>query len=340
MSVRSITWSNRHVIRGGGFTLVELLVVIAIIGALVGLLLPAVQAAREASRRMSCSNNLRQLGIAAHNYHSAYSLLPPGSVAKQHPSSPTVPWTFYRWSALASLSPHLENTAAYNALDLTLPLYSANLAVTAQNVEGSRVMVPTFLCPSDGAQRLHDSFGPTNYAFTTGTGAGGGTPLDTDGTLYVNSKTRLEDITDGTSQTLIASESILGQAGAQARDPRVGYRFVFSAPLTDAGCNLAPTWNYSDPRGFSWVNGEYRNGLYNHYYLPNSQTADCIGVFLGGGFPTIYTPFGWKTARSRHAAGVNALRADGSVAFISDRVDLEAWRAMATRRGGEILAPL
>ena len=232
----------------------------------------------------------------------------------------------------------LENTAAFNALDLNRPLYTSSFGVSAENVDGVRVVVPTFLCPSDTSRRLHVNFGPTNYAFCTGSGVGGGTPLDTDGVFYVNSKTRLGDIVDGTSQTLILSESILGEPGMQNTNPQVGYRFVFSAPLSDAACSAAAVWNYTDPRGFSWANGEYRNGLYNHYYPPNSGQADCIGVFLGGGFPAIYTPFGWKTARSRHTRGVNGLKADGSVSFVSDTIDPSIWRAISTRSGGEVTA--
>jgi len=321
-----------------GFTLVELLVVLAVIGLLVGLTLPAVQAAREAARRMSCTNNMRQIGIAAHNHYAAQRSLPSGSIAKENPTAPTTPWTFYRWSALAMLSPYLENTAAYNILDLSLPLYGANFGVTPQNMEGVRVLVPTFLCPSDTGQRLNVNFGPTNYSFNSGSGMGGGTPLGTDGAFFVNSRLRLADISDGTSNTVALSESILGERGNSNNNSKVSYRFVFSSPLTDTACHNAFIWNYTEPRGFSWANGEYRNGLYNHYYAPNSTQADCIGVYLGGGFPTIYTPYGWKTARSRHNGGVNALHVDSSVRFISDSIDGMVWQAVSTRAGGEVAA--
>lgn len=329
---------RRTRVRRSAFTLIELLVVIAVISILVALLLPAVQAAREAARRMSCSNNMRQIGIAMHNHHAAMNKLPPGSVAKQYPNDPSTPWTFYRWSAFAMLSPYLENTAAYQILDLSKPLYNSSFGITAENVEGSKTVVPTFLCPSDNFRRLHASFGPTNYAFCTGTGIGGGTPIETDGIFFVNSKTRIGDILDGSSNTVALSESLLGQAGGQITDPRYGYRFTFSAPLSDRACANAPTWNYTDPRGFSWANGEYRNGLYNHYYVPNSTTADCISPYLGGGFPTIYTPFGWKTARSLHAGGINVLRADNSLTFVANSIDAAVWTSLATRAGAEVVS--
>lgn len=319
-----------------GFTMVELLVVIAVIGALVGLLLPAVQAAREAARNMQCSNNMRQIGIAMHNHHAAMNKLPPGAVAKEYRDVPATPWTFYRWSALAQLTPYLEQSNAYNTLELSKPLYSVTFSVTPENARGAKLMVPLFLCPSDRGERVHPEFGPTNYATCTGSGSGGGTPLQTDGVFYVNSETRITDIQDGSSHTVVMSESVLGVTGPTVRDPETAYRFTFATPLSEMACNAAVSWNYADPRGFSWVNGEYRNTLYNHHRVPNSPVADCIGVKLGGGADTIYTPFGWRSARSRHPGGVNVLRADGSLSFLTESIDLEVWQALATRNGREI----
>src|SRR5690348_5816655 len=136
--------------RSAAFTLVELLVEIAIIGVLVALLLPAVQAAREAANRMSCGNNLKQLGVATHNFEGTYKKLPVGSESHAMPGVPAWPHNFYRWSVLAHLTPFLEQTNAYNSLDLTQPLFAPPaFGISPQNQTAVQLIVPTFLCPSD-----------------------------------------------------------------------------------------------------------------------------------------------------------------------------------------------
>ena len=327
--------------RGGrrAFTLVELLIVVAIIGVLVALLLPAVQSAREASRRLSCVNNLRQLGIAAHNHVDARGAFPAGSIAREDPTAAHAPWTFYRWSALAQLSPYLENTAAYNALDMSRPLYGSNFSVTPENRAAVSLVIDLFLCPSDTGLQLSDTFGPTNYAFCSGTGIDGGSPSETDGISYANSATRIGQITDGTSKTALASESTLGVPRTEDHDPQDEYKFVLTAPLTEELCEKTPQWNVSDPRGFAWVSGEYRCALYNHYLPPNSSRPDCMGVYIGGEPSIRFSSYGWRTARSHHAGGVNILFADSSVHLTQERIDPAVWRAMSTRSGDTDAVP-
>src|SRR3954466_12480364 len=319
------------------FSLVELLVVIAIIGALVALLLPAIQSSRGAASRTSCANNLRQVGLAAQNYLSAKGHFPAGSVAKEFVAQPFVAWTLYRWSALAQLLPYLENSAAYGALDLSVPLYGANFKVRPENVESVKFYVAEFMCPSDLSRAVSTDFGPTNYTVNAGSGVGGGTPRETDGVFYMNSQVTPSKITDGLSKTAIASESRLGQPqDGTIHDPQTEYKFAFASPISDTVCAAANQWNMSDPRGFSWANGEFRCGLYNHYYTPNSSTPDCMGVQLGGGVQLQFTPYGWRTARSAHPGGVNLIFADGSLQFVAEAIDIEAWRAMSTIAGSEV----
>jgi prepilin-type processing-associated H-X9-DG protein len=167
------------------------------------------------------------------------------------------------------------------------------------------------------------------------------TPFETDGMFGINSRTRARDITDGRSKTVAFSESNLG-SGPKATTSRdgiqtdTGYGFVFTTPLTDAACSRPFYYNFTDLRGFSWANGEYRTTLYNHRRLPNSNTIDCLAALLSSTDPARqYAGYGWRTARSRHSGGVTAGMADGSVRFIGDEVDAAVWTALATKAGKE-----
>jgi prepilin-type N-terminal cleavage/methylation domain-containing protein/prepilin-type processing-associated H-X9-DG protein len=315
------------------FTLVELLVVIAIVGILIGLLLPAVQSARESGRRASCSNNLRQIGIAACAFLSEQQAFPCGSDSHAWAVAPSTPWTFFRWSALARLTPYLEDNSVCKMLDFSVPIYSANFNVTPQNAAGVATVIPTFLCPSDRHVIVSPLFAPTNYAACAGSGVNGGSPTKADGIFYINSHTRPEQIPNGLSHTALLSESILGNpdGSTSMNDPAVDYKFTLATPLTDGNCGGTFQWNVSDGRGFAWACGEFRCALYNHYYLPNQDTPDCLGAGLIGGVQTEYIDYGWRTARSRHLGGVNLVMADGSVSFIDNGITLPVWQAMAAR---------
>ncbi|MFO0790112.1 MAG: DUF1559 domain-containing protein [Pirellulales bacterium] len=335
-----------------GFTLVELLVVIAIIGVLVAILLPAVQSARETARRAQCLNNLKQLGIATHNYIAAERHFPPGLVAKTYPGQPNHPQTFYRWSSLAHLLPYLENQSIRDLLDLSLPLYmpGAGYPIAERNKLAVARVLPEFLCPSDFRQPVKSDWGPTNYVACAGSGAGGGTPFDTDGVFYVNSAITFAKIGDGSSHTAAMSESLLGEdgqldamSGFGAATPERHYKFTlgFAATpdLSDARCNGTKSFNSAlgngnDPRGFAWCSGEYRCALYNHYYPPNATNFDCItSVTIDPSIPPkkLYAAYGWRTARSPHPGGVNVLFADGSAQVIANDIDLSLWQDLSTR---------
>jgi type II secretory pathway pseudopilin PulG len=316
------------------------LVVIAIIGVLVALLLPAIQASREAARRSDCLNRLRQIALAQLNHESQRGAFASGSVSQPDPASARTPHSFYRWSALAQSLPFMENAPTYAQLDLTAPLYMANFQISPANRTAVATIVPGFLCPSDRQVRITSQFGPTNYAMCGGTGVGGGTPLDADGVFYINSQTRVADITDGTSNTLMASEGILGETPPPltpraTADPRLVYGFAMGFPLSTEACSVTELWNLSDPPGFAWANGEYRSAMYNHWTTPNARDFDCVTADTVGPPERQYAAYGWRTARSNHPGGVNAMHADGSGRFVDDGIELGVWQALGTRAGDE-----
>jgi prepilin-type N-terminal cleavage/methylation domain-containing protein/prepilin-type processing-associated H-X9-DG protein len=337
------------------FTLVELLVVIAIIGVLIALLLPAVQKAREAANRTSCKNNLKQLGLALHNYESTTKLFPPAFKSNQDadPIFAGLPAYFFSWSALAQLNPYLEQTNIYNAMDLKQPIYVPPLFnISPANQFAVQQIVPTFLCPSDKMEPVSVAYGepiigPTNYAVCLGTGTtnGGppfGSPWKADGMFQAKKANKIASITDGLTHTVAMSESLLGDGDESAfgpipGDPQLVYAYTgFGTPLNDSNCANSNLWNVENRRGFMWASGEIRCASYNHYYTPNAKIYDCISNDLTVG-EAMFTAIGFRAARSRHPGGVNVLLGDGSVQFMTDNVDLATWRAISTRSGAEVV---
>jgi prepilin-type N-terminal cleavage/methylation domain-containing protein/prepilin-type processing-associated H-X9-DG protein len=313
-----------------GFTLIELLVVIAIIAILIGLLLPAVQKVREAAARIKCQNNLKQLGLAMHNYHDVNTVLPPAYADRTGiPSG-----NFHRWSSFALVSPYLEQTAIYNKLDLNQSLYSAppetpGVLLRPVHAPWVALKIPIFLCPSDVRMEVQPGWAAANYMVNAGDGANGETAPGT-GPIFQNARINLLAITDGTSNTAMIAESLIGRGGTATaittrQDVEELFRFIpATSPLTDAACASAPV--IDTQRQARWADGAGTTHQYNHYYMPNDPTPDCSSR---AGF--------WKTTRSRHSGGVNIALCDGSVRFVRDSIAPATWRALGTRAGGEIV---
>lgn len=276
------------------FTLVELLVVIAIIGILVGLLLPAVQAAREAARRMVCMNNMAQLGLAIHHYEFDRGVLPPGVTNEKGPIRYEPIGNHVSWTV--KILPYMEQQSLYTKFDQEAGVYAtANLSLR-------KLRISSFLCPSNPNEFAtfdDQELGLTHYA---GCHNEIESPIDEGnfGVLYLNSKVKLSEISDGTSQTILASEKL-------AIQEKLGW----ASGARDTLRNTS---------GFEEIPKLVRGA--------NSSDDYPIGTLSVGGFG------------SYHTGGINTVNVDGSVRFISRSIDLEIFRLLGNRADGEPVSDL
>ncbi len=365
-----------------GFTLVELLVVIAIIGILVGLLLPAVQAAREAARRMDCQNRLKQIGLALHNYESTYKTFPYGRLSwdrhsRGRPFSGTytnylvhnsVTWYGNKPVHLAIL-PYQEQGNIYNLVDFagsSSPRLTVNGVPAHDNYEAFSKNVSIYSCPSDG----NNDGRPTavNYRYNFG----GSTPYQGANSWSDNNCLRgcaaitkgngaftygktfgFESFTDGTSSTVCFSERMVGSGRPTSALPTPADLITMPRRTTNGPIAVdlifndclnytprASNFNFFSPGrwllGSDWSNGwataAYTSTMYNHVAPPNWRGQDCGAA---SAVPDTPGEAAIISARSMHTGGVNTLAMDGSVRFVTENIDLDIWRALGTRAGGE-----
>jgi len=300
------------------FTLVELLVVIAIIGILVGLLLPAVQAAREAARRMQCSNNLKQIGLALHNYAGAHRSFPMGNLVQVNVN----PIRGDGWTWHARILPFVEQTALYNQVSPVIGTDQGTQNSALQLLAGRTTRLSFFQCPShpDGVTNTSkNGYQISNYNGVCGTTTFNSDQADAasdlayrgNGMFYLNSRVRFADVTDGTSNTFLVAEVQDDISGAPNRKPGGDRKYNFSG-----GGDGNPPTDVS----------EYLVGMENDDPI-NANTRDANGLFNGDG----------EYAGSYHVGGAQFLLSDGSVRFVSQNILMATYRALATRAGAEVV---
>ena len=334
--------------RQRGFTLVELLVVIAIIGILIGMLLPAVQQVREAARRITCANNLRQLGLAALNYESGNMKFPASWKSAPNPDS----GSFDGWSAQAQLLPYVEQANLSSEMDFTMS-YSwsgqplLNLGGNLAKAQTARV--PVYLCPSEvlDQQRLDDDGNPEHYPLNYAANVGVWFVYDPatretgDGALAVNKQNSIASFNDGTSNTLLFGE--VKAYNPYFRNAAMGGDLAMpSLPADVAGLG----GDFKTNSGHTeWVDGRTHQTGLTSTFPPNTIVSyDNGGTELDidwtnqqeGKSDTART-YAVVTSRSYHSGGVNTCRADGSVHFVTDAIERSAWQAQSTRNGGEVV---
>ncbi|MEW4529082.1 DUF1559 domain-containing protein [Maioricimonas sp. JC845] len=307
-----------------GFTLIELLVVIAIISILIALLLPAVQQAREAARRSQCRNNLKQIGLALHNYHDAHRVFPPGRCVK-------------RFSTHTHLLPFLDQGPLYGQVDFDVPWDDPN------NMIPRNTSVPVFVCPSDPSRSIPGGWAPTNYRVNQGSGILWGLPPSDpsdpnygqpapNGVFLLNRSLSMRDLQDGSSATAAMSEHGVGDFNNSASSPTdTFWPQTHPADAEEAyrDCQAIDPTNLTYQRvsdvGAPWLNAYHSTTIYFHASPPNSRSC----MFPPGRIAT--------TAKSSHEGGVHLLLCDGAVRFVSENIDVGTWRSLGSRDGGEVI---
>ena len=326
-----------------GFTLVEILVVIAIIGILVSLLLPAVQAAREAARRISCVNNLKQLGLAMQNYADVNKVFPPSfcwnGVAGDVGGN---------WSAQARVLPFLEEVNLAEAIDFKLHYTAVMVESGSGTIPISAFRVASYLCPSEWLDEMRLKNGnPIHYPLNYGVNLGVWFVYDPvkreggRGAFYPNGRVRQAMISDGLSKTLMAAE--VKAYTPYLRDSGSVPALMPTDPL--AICGFGGDFKTSSGHT-EWVDGRVHQTGFTALFPPNTrvicdqggQQYDVDWTSSREGKTTDKPTYSAVTARSYHPGAVNAAMMDGSVMTVHDDIASDVWRALSTRNGQELIS--
>lgn len=331
--------------RRRAFTLIELLVAMSVIGILIALLLPAVQMVRETARRMSCSNNLSQIGRALHNYHDTHRVLPFGcGTDYDGVVSSLGTLSDRRYSTQSQILPQLDQASVYHNINFHVapfdpyvnsgaydPACIASGGLSATNGVAAVTVIPTFLCPSD-IDRLQSVWGHNNYRSCNG---GGWHGRNGNGLFGQNSSVQFSMATDGLSNTAMFSERCKGTWDHAIFDPLADIydmAGIWNENTFRTFCeSLSPEEAAAYPQnvdsGQNWLEANFNWTRYNHLVSPNH--VSCKNGFTWDGVG--------MAASSRHPGGVNVLFADGHARFISDDIDLTTWSGLGTISGAEVL---